>query len=651
VAAAAPPAAPRPSAAELAKAAFRRLAQQRLEPTPEHFSNAYAAEAAAAGVPVPGLSPPAPAGAAADAPALPASAAEPGPDAGNDWSTLTEQLLRETDRGGREWTQARRKASVQRVLAATRAPAMRLQRLQALLAAWRTDSPDRAADADAGSDADADSDAAAGALASPKAGQGAVDPEGPATPEVAAPAGSDAPALLATAGPAVADAAAPLSPAATPPEPGPAADAQAWAAVAASLQAAVQAALVEPDDGSAPPPAAAAEPSGARQRAAALADRLAALHQCLERQGPTPTLLADVQQAATDAARWLGQRHRLVQGLATLAREMAGSLAELSEDDSWARGQCEALAQRLQAPPSARGVRAAASLLAQTRRHQQRLLGQRQQARDALKVLIGRMLSEVGGLDDHTGRFHEAVAGHVRAISAADSLPGLADVVRQLLEDSRTVQQAVAESRRRLQDDRSRAQELQDRVQALEAELRRLSDEVGTDPLTQVANRRGLGQAFDALSAQAARDAAAPQGGPAQGTDAPGLAVALIDIDNFKRLNDTLGHAAGDEALRSLAAAVGERLRPADHLARFGGEEFVVLMPATALLPAQQALTRLQRSLSAALFMHDGREVFVTFSAGVTHWRPGEPLEATLERADQGLYEAKRTGKNRTCLV
>ena len=61
-------------------------------------------------------------------------------------------------------------------------------------------------------------------------------------------------------------------------------------------------------------------------------------------------------------------------------------------------------------------------------------------------------------------------------------------------------------------------------------------------------------------------------------------------------------------------------------------------------------MTRLQRTLSASLFMHDGREVFVTFSAGVTQFRPGETLEAALERADEALYEAKRTGKNRTCI-
>ncbi|HEU5294395.1 MAG TPA: GGDEF domain-containing protein [Burkholderiaceae bacterium] len=134
--------------------------------------------------------------------------------------------------------------------------------------------------------------------------------------------------------------------------------------------------------------------------------------------------------------------------------------------------------------------------------------------------------------------------------------------------------------------------------------------------------------------------------------DGAALAVGLIDIDNFKKLNDSLGHAAGDEALKALAATVKQSLRPMDHVARFGGEEFVVLLPGTGRDDdAQALLARLQRQLSASLFMHEGRDVFVTFSAGVTALRAGESLDVALERGDRALYEAKRTGKNRTCVA
>jgi diguanylate cyclase len=132
--------------------------------------------------------------------------------------------------------------------------------------------------------------------------------------------------------------------------------------------------------------------------------------------------------------------------------------------------------------------------------------------------------------------------------------------------------------------------------------------------------------------------------------DGKPLAISLLDVDNFKRLNDELGHQAGDEALRSLAAAVSKSLRPFDVVARFGGEEFVVMLPATSTTEGQQILTRMQRSLTEGLFLHEHKTVFVTFSAGVTAYRSGETIEQALERADEALYEAKRTGKNRTCI-
>ena len=376
-------------------------------------------------------------------------------------------------------------------------------------------------------------------------------------------------------------------------------------------------------------------------RAAELADELAALAAQVAQRGATPALADAVADVCHRVRRLFGLRHELVDELLALCHSLTDGLADLAEDRSWVEGQAEGLLLRLQGAAGARAVRAARELLDETRTAQRSLQAERAQARDALRDMVRQVLAELGELGSATGRFSDKVAGYAQAIEAADSLDSLAAAVREMLDESRTVHDVVAGARDRLAAEHARASALESRVLGLESELRRLADEVSTDALTQVANRRGLAQAFTQETARVLRDG--PEKAP--------LAIGLIDIDNFKKLNDSLGHAAGDVALQSLAARVKEWLRPVDHIARFGGEEFVLLLPATPVDEAQQALTRLQRRLSASLFMHEGQEVFVTFSAGVTAWRAGETVEAALARADEGLYEAKRTGKNRTCVA
>jgi len=596
----------------LAKGALRRLAQARLEPTPENFARAYAEESGQAAEVLPErarASVERLTAAVIDDPAARQEAVQSlvqgewdratrHIDAGlaahqarqRAWPDLLARTVRGLERGGRQWTTARRKDSLQRVLDGSRADPLRmLQRLQSLVASW-------------------DSDAAGGDGADETQGKDTAAETAVAAAEV--PSAPSAPIASATAAQGAGHIASP------------GAD---WAGACRPLAQTVQLALP------------AAEP-----RAKALADELGRLADRLARDGAQPGTVREIEDTCLRAQRLLGHRAHLFDAVGSLCQELSDGLVELAEDQSWARGQCDSLRSRLAQGLNARGVRAATTLLAETRQRQSRVRADRDAANQALKALIQRLLGELGELGQHTDRFEADVGRHVQAIERADSLEGLSDVVRELLDDTRRAQTLVRQTRDRLAADQSRASELEARVRDLESELRRLSDEVATDALTQVANRRGLQQAFEAEAARVQRAAPGEAGGE--------LAVGLIDIDNFKKLNDSLGHAAGDEALKSLAAAVRDRLRPVDTVARFGGEEFVLLLPGTPADEAQQVVTRLQRGLSASLFMHEGREVFVTFSAGVTAWRSGEPLDAALERADEALYEAKRTGKNRTCV-
>jgi diguanylate cyclase len=343
-----------------------------------------------------------------------------------------------------------------------------------------------------------------------------------------------------------------------------------------------------------------------------------------------------LRRHAAQAERLLQRRHALLGQTQALCGELTGALTDLAEDESWARGQCQAMQAKLGEGLSGRGLRSVSALLHSTRTRQRALRAEREQAREALKSLIHQMLQQVGELGSHTGRFTDSVARYADVIEHADSLESLAGAVREMVAESRTVQDLVGAAQQRLQDEHARASDLSQRVKSLEDELRHLSEEVSTDPLTQIANRRGLMRVFDSERARVERS-----GSP--------LALGLIDVDDFKRLNDRLGHSAGDEALKSLVLRVQQSLRPSDVVARYGGEEFVVVLPETPLDEARQVLSRTQRATTEALFLHENAPVFVTFSAGVTMYRPGERLEDALDRADEALYEAKRTGKNRTC--
>lgn len=125
------------------------------------------------------------------------------------------------------------------------------------------------------------------------------------------------------------------------------------------------------------------------------------------------------------------------------------------------------------------------------------------------------------------------------------------------------------------------------------------------------------------------------------------MCIALIDVDNFKDLNDSLGHQAGDKALVHLANVIRETIRPQDSLARYGGEEFLVMLPDTRLEDGVAAITRLQRALTRKFFLHETEQKLITFSAGVAQVYLEEPVDAAVARSDRAMYQAKRAGKNR----
>jgi diguanylate cyclase (GGDEF)-like protein len=182
------------------------------------------------------------------------------------------------------------------------------------------------------------------------------------------------------------------------------------------------------------------------------------------------------------------------------------------------------------------------------------------------------------------------------------------------------------------------------RGSALKREAQKYRMLATTDPLTQILNRHGLEQRWAAMNRAAAN--------PVVASSAPGAAQALlvVDIDHFKRINDTRGHDAGDRVLRRMASLIQRRLRATDPLARWGGEEFVVLLPS--VLP--EHVLRLAESIRSAvetIVFEPEDALHVTVSLGAAVRLPDESFDSLFKRADAALYQAKSGGRNRVVLA
>lgn len=125
------------------------------------------------------------------------------------------------------------------------------------------------------------------------------------------------------------------------------------------------------------------------------------------------------------------------------------------------------------------------------------------------------------------------------------------------------------------------------------------------------------------------------------------LLIAMLDLDHFKRINDNYGHLAGDKVLKIIAGELRKRLRPGDFIARFGGEEFVLLVPNTSVTAGLKLVEGLRAAIAACPFHFKGERVTITVSVGLSAFRSGERSDHALKRADEALYRAKNAGRNR----
>ncbi len=324
--------------------------------------------------------------------------------------------------------------------------------------------------------------------------------------------------------------------------------------------------------------------------------------------------------------------------LLQLFRLLLENVAELLEDDSWLRGQISAVKTLLAGPITHLALKDATASLKEVIYQQGLLKHSLSEAKVTVKSMMMTFVDRLGAVAASTGDYHQKIDQYSQKISLAQDVKELNRILDDVMRETRTAQAEALKSRDDIEAARLEMQAAEDRIHSLESTLEQMSSLVREDALTGSLNRRGLDDAFAREFARVDRSGGA-------------VCIALLDVDDFKRLNDTHGHIAGDGALKHLVSLVKDTLRTMDVVGRFGGEEFLIILPDTTLDAAAQTVTRLQRELTKRIFMVNEQRLLMTFSAGVALRLPGEAADALIKRADAALYQAKKDGKNRVSMA
>lgn len=313
---------------------------------------------------------------------------------------------------------------------------------------------------------------------------------------------------------------------------------------------------------------------------------------------------------------------------------LLSNIGELVAEDSWLSGQVYAVQSIISGPLDRTKLKQAEKSLKEVVYKQSLVKHSLIEARNSFKAMISTFIDRLKYMGEASELYSGKIENYAQELSKTDDLIKINELVNHLMQDTSVMQTDIMRSRDDLLNQQRAATDAQLRMHKLQEELQQLSEVVRIDQLTGVLNRRGMDEAFNTEIARHRRNGES-------------LSVALLDIDNFKMLNDQHGHAAGDSALKHLAGVIKRAVRPTDIVTRMGGEEFVVILPNTNLDEAVVTMARLQRSLTKEYFLGNNQKLLITFSAGVALFKVEDDVATILLRADQAMYLAKKSGKNR----
>ncbi len=251
------------------------------------------------------------------------------------------------------------------------------------------------------------------------------------------------------------------------------------------------------------------------------------------------------------------------------------------------------------------------------------------------KDIIDLLAKALAIVDTENQEYNQKIYAQSEKIELITRLDDIKKIKQELAHEIKQMRETI---RKKQSHDVGELELLSKKVSALDTELKKAREESMHDGLTGVYNRRAFDDAIREMVERQAEAGAV-------------LSVLILDVDNFKAVNDSYGHQIGDRVLVALARKCSGLIRSADIIARYGGEEFVILLPDASLKNAVAKANAMCKSIAATRYALDdietGQTLCVTISIGVSQFQSGDTPMTIIERADKALYQAKHAGKNR----
>ena len=327
-------------------------------------------------------------------------------------------------------------------------------------------------------------------------------------------------------------------------------------------------------------------------------------------------------------------QQRVHDSLLKVIQLLVVNIREFTSQEDWLNKQVAIIEEIISKPLDLETVSNAEFVLNELLSKHSNIKPSLQEAKVTLKNMMSAFVKGLEEITQSTGIYESKINDYKDQIAETEDIKKLDEILKSLVTDVSSMSQKASESHKAFTDTQAKVNEAEQKIHELTVRLEFISEAAYQDFLTGTLNRRGLDEAIEREFSRADKYNTA-------------ISIAMLDIDHFKKINDKLGHTGGDVALAHLAKVVKTVIRNTDVLARFGGEEFLILLPGSQQEDAVKVITGVQRNLTKNFFLHEKEKVLITFSAGVAERMVHEKFETVLKRADAALYVAKKNGRNR----